>query len=739
MAVKASSTITISCYRDTSSITRYYKLQSSTLATPSKPTTNPPSGWDDTEPAYTNGSTNTLYFCELTEFSDGTYSYSEVSKSSSYEAAKSAYNKAIEAAKTATNFLSYDSINGLLIGNKTNGSWSGYRSQILPSAFNILSSNGDIMSSFGTITTIGQTSGKHTLINNDSFNIKDGSKLLASYSDTINLYNDEREALIIEKSNFIESYANTNGANHAYYHYVEIASTSTVVNITISKSVTSSTLFMVHVHYTGSNIEDIAKNRYILFYPSVTASKFTFKWDPTTPAYVMINGSLKQSCFHCDSNATTDMTINGSLWINNTGDINGLVPGMPPLAIGTREGSRLELDYNEVMAMNNNSPAHLYLNMEGGNVSVNNNCNFGTLINGGSISFKCRSLSEDKWFDTISTIYSNNKLILNIGSDYSSSEYDTITEVSGNEIQLKVLGSSDICRFMSNSNSEFMIADKNGRSVFIPYTAAGNVAIGYGGYSAGANSTNIYGNAIKIFSKDNTYVDRLRLDTNGQGITGLDNSGDVVNMLFVGSSNILNVGGGSLLPQYIHVSSKLRTRLSTTNGSVQLADGEGSATYDGYFHPTTDNKISCGKTTNRWTRVYSANSSISTSDKRQKKSIRPLDNRKHNEVNLYSELFDKLKPCEYKFIEGEQRVNFGLIAQDVLNAMKELGIEEDALDLVHHDVETVVESKVEIDPETGEEKVIEIEKEVESFGLAYENLIALLINEVQHLKKNLKY
>ena len=559
------------------------------------------------------------------------------------------------------------------------------------------------------------------------------------------MYNDDREALTIDKSDFIESYVSTSGANHAYYQYILTTSTSTVINTTISKSVSSSTLFMVHVYYNGSGIPKIARNKYILFYPSITASSFTFKWDPTMPAYVIINGNKKQPCFHCDSNATTDMIINGSLWINNTGDINGLVPGMPPLGIGTKEGSRLELDYNEVMAMNKDGPAHLYLNMEGGNVSVNNNCNFGTLINGGSISFKCRSLSEDKWFDTVSTIYSNNKLILNIGSDYRSSEYDTITEVSGNEVQFRVLGSSDICRFMSNSNSEFMIADKNGRSAFIPYTAAGNVAIGYGGYAEGTNSTNIYGNAIKIFSKDNTYIDRLRFDTNGQGITGLDNSGDVVNMMFVGSSNILNVGGGSLLPQYIHVSSKLRTRLSTANGSVQLSDGEGSATYDGYFHPTTDNKISCGKTTNRWTRVYAANSSISTSDKRQKKNIKPLDEKKHlkakpngkvEEVNLYSELFDKLKPCEYKFIEGEQRVNFGLIAQDVLNAMAELGIEEDALDLVHHDIETVVESKTEIDPETGEEKVVEIEKEVESFGLAYENLIALLIYEIQQLKAN---
>lgn len=105
MAVKASATITLSCYRDTQSVTRYYKLQSSTASTPSKPTTKPPSGWTDAEPSYTSGSTNTLYFCDLSVFSDGTWSYSTVSKSSSYEAAKEAYNKAVNAQSTAEQVL----------------------------------------------------------------------------------------------------------------------------------------------------------------------------------------------------------------------------------------------------------------------------------------------------------------------------------------------------------------------------------------------------------------------------------------------------------------------------------------------------------------------------------------------------------------------------------------------------------------------------------------------------------
>ena len=98
MAIKVKAEITIASIRDVKSTTRYYLLQSSTAAKPAKPTNNPPGGsWVKTEPTYTAGSTNSLYFTDLTVFSDDTFAYSDVSLSSSYEAAKTAYNKAVAA------------------------------------------------------------------------------------------------------------------------------------------------------------------------------------------------------------------------------------------------------------------------------------------------------------------------------------------------------------------------------------------------------------------------------------------------------------------------------------------------------------------------------------------------------------------------------------------------------------------------------------------------------------------
>lgn len=129
MAVKARAEITLTSIRDVQSVTRYYLLQSSTAAKPDKPTTNPPGGnWVKAEPTYTTGSTNSLYFVDLTVFSDGTFAYSDVSLSSSYEAAKVAYNKAVSAegvANSASDKVDNLEVGGrnLLPGTKTFSQW----------------------------------------------------------------------------------------------------------------------------------------------------------------------------------------------------------------------------------------------------------------------------------------------------------------------------------------------------------------------------------------------------------------------------------------------------------------------------------------------------------------------------------------------------------------------------------------------------------------------------------------
>ena len=102
---------------------------------PSKPTANPPTGsWVKTEPSYTSGSTNSLYLTDLTVFTDGSFSYSDVSLSSSYEAAKAAYNKAVAAEGTASTALAQSveyivgtqtAVTGVGTQTAVTGNWTG--------------------------------------------------------------------------------------------------------------------------------------------------------------------------------------------------------------------------------------------------------------------------------------------------------------------------------------------------------------------------------------------------------------------------------------------------------------------------------------------------------------------------------------------------------------------------------------------------------------------------------------
>ena len=129
MAVKASASVTLSRVVDVAGVTRYYQLVASTASAPAKPTTNPPaSAWTSKEPGYDGTTTSTLYFTDLTVLSDGTFSYSDVSKSSSYEAAKQAYNKAAAAQTTANSSLANVTVEYAVGTSATTAPTSGWSS-----------------------------------------------------------------------------------------------------------------------------------------------------------------------------------------------------------------------------------------------------------------------------------------------------------------------------------------------------------------------------------------------------------------------------------------------------------------------------------------------------------------------------------------------------------------------------------------------------------------------------------
>lgn len=107
------------------------------------------------------------------------------------------------------------------------------------------------------------------------------------------------------------------------------------------------------------------------------------------------------------------------------------------------------------------------------------------------------------------------------------------------------------------------------------------------------------------------------------------------------------------------------------SGVTLMADGYGAYlySYDGNFMPTEDGDQMMGDPDFRWQGVYAKNGTIQTSDRRKKKDI-------EYDMAKYEEFFGKLKPTQYKMIDGESdRYHIGFVSQDVEDTLAECGLE----------------------------------------------------------------
>lgn len=143
--------------------------------------------------------------------------------------------------------------------------------------------------------------------------------------------------------------------------------------------------------------------------------------------------------------------------------------------------------------------------------------------------------------------------------------------------------------------------------------------------------------------------------------------------------------------------------------------GWSGGVYTGAFAPTKaySEKIMLGDSGRVWERLIVKNSPQVTSDRRAKTNIFPLGESKINKTDIHSELFDRLKPVQYRMIDGDGRICYGFVAQDVVEAMRELGIREDELDLVHHDRKNTEDVYI------------------DTYSMVYTNLIAIITHELQ--------
>ena len=172
-----------------------------------------------------------------------------------------------------------------------------------------------------------------------------------------------------------------------------------------------------------------------------------------------------------------------------------------------------------------------------------------------------------------------------------------------------------------------------------------------------------------------------------------------------------------------------KANLDVCNGSIILESkkkgyqaevefygcGWSGGVYTGAFAPTKEysEKIMLGDSGRAWERLIVKNSPQVTSDRRAKTNVFPLGESQIHKSDIHSELFDRLKPVQYRMIDGDGRICYGFIAQDVVEAMRELKIREDELDLVHHDRKNTEDGYI------------------DTYSMVYTNLIAVITHELQ--------
>ena len=225
-------------------------------------------------------------------------------------------------------------------------------------------------------------------------------------------------------------------------------------------------------------------------------------------------------------------------------------------------------------------------------------------------------------------------------------------------------------------------------------------------------------------------------------------------------SGVVNIIGGTVTADYVEAldiaAATLRGRtiyVQNNSGSsvgyisTSSADSGGSAidinsygagrfVADGNLHfsgnntvlELVSNYIGCGRTLRPastscdlgtsgwlWGDIYAANGTINTSDRNRKIDI-------SYDMSRYETMFDALKPANFKMIDGTSgRTHTGFISQDIEDALAPCG-------LTSIDFATFIKS-----PKVDEDgKVIEGEY---VYGLRYDELIALMVAQIQSLKK----
>jgi hypothetical protein len=143
------------------------------------------------------------------------------------------------------------------------------------------------------------------------------------------------------------------------------------------------------------------------------------------------------------------------------------------------------------------------------------------------------------------------------------------------------------------------------------------------------------------------------------------------------------------------------------------------------WRSSADNVHSLGTASNKWSVVYAGTGTINTSDERQKQDIKELSDAERQVAIAIKGLIKSFKFKDAVAKKGDKaRIHFGVMAQQVAEAFKIVGLNPDDYALFCYDkwdaVEEVVDDKGEI--------IVEAREAGDSYGVRYEELLAFVIS-----------
>lgn len=184
---------------------------------------------------------------------------------------------------------------------------------------------------------------------------------------------------------------------------------------------------------------------------------------------------------------------------------------------------------------------------------------------------------------------------------------------------------------------------------------------------------------------------KVTMATNAECLENLDFPNDATKITFRGST--VSVYGADY-----NTSSNLY--LKADNGYTAIYSYGNAVYYNGQyidsnwthgkFNPGKDGVALGGSASNqRWYRLYAANASSTSSDRRLKENIKYFKDRKslydingNNDIEIF---FKDLKPSSFTMIYDKyRRIKFGFIAQDVISSLEKIGLSAYDVDFVSH-------------------------------------------------------